>query len=517
MSYHGGDTPSLISRTQAGLKWSYLVVIVQALLSLLVLAILSRLLSPVDFGRIGIALIFVALAETISRMGIGPALVQRSNLTPRHIEAAFTLSMVFGFGMTVAVWLFAPLGGLFFGDPVIPQILSILCVAFIITGFGNVSEHMLRRQLEFRHLASADILSYAVGNGLTTIVMAFLDFGVWSLVWGTIVRHATYTLLVVRYSPPPFRIRPAVRETIDLFNYGTGSSFLYMFNFIAQQSGPFVIGRLLGAVSLGYYTRAHSLISPALRLSFTLINVLFPAVSERQHQKENLRVIYFHGMEILSLVALPIGILMYASAPEVVVVVLGGQWAAVVPVLQIFALAMPFIMCDAMNPPFIRGLGAVYREMNRQAVFAALVFFGAWFGSGWGLAGVVVAIVIAWVVLYFCMTQLALSLLGGCWRELLWRYLPALWVGGWTAFTLWLSVLLLRDTSLPVTAKLAIELLVWNFAVFAAVYFTPSFIRPAFVDWIVVNVRFDAMGRSGYYLGKILTRLNKRWATASGS
>ena len=138
MSHHGGDTPSLISRTQAGLKWSYLVVIVQALLSLLVLAILSRLLSPVDFGRIGIALIFVALAETISRMGIGPALVQRSNLTPRHIEAAFTLSMVFGFGMTVAVWLFAPLGGLFFGDPVIPQILGILCVAFVITGFGNV-------------------------------------------------------------------------------------------------------------------------------------------------------------------------------------------------------------------------------------------------------------------------------------------------------------------------------------------------------------------------------------------
>ena len=517
MSHRGDDRPSLTSRTQAGLKWSYLVVIVQALLSLLILAILSRLLSPVDFGRIGIALIFVALAETISRMGIGPALVQRSDLTSRHIEVAFALSMIFGFGMTAIIWLFAPLGGSLFDDSVITQILGILCVMFIITGFGNVSEYMLRRQLEFRQLAIADIQSYVVGNGFTTIVMALLDFGIWSLVWGMIVRHSMYTLIVVRYSPPSFRIRLAAREAADLLNYGTGSSFLYMFNFIAQQSGPFVIGRWLGAVPLGYYTRAYSLISPVLRLSFTLINVLFPAVSERQQQRDRLRVIYSHGMEMLSLVAFPVGILVYAIAPEIVVVVLGGRWTGVVPVLQIFALAMPFIMCDAINPPFVRGLGAVYQEMWRQAIFAVLILIGAWFGSGWGLAGVVVAIVVAWIVLYLFMTQLALSLLGGSWRELLRRYLPALWVGGWVAFALWVTIPFLRSTSLPVIVRLVIELLIWNFAVLAAIYFTPSFARPAFVDWMVANVRFDAIGRPGYYLRKILTQLNRRWATASGS
>ena len=511
------DTPSLILRTQSGLKWSYLSVIVQALLSLLILAILSRLLSPVDFGRIGITLIFVALAETISRLGIGPALVQRFDLTSRHIEAAFALSMMLGAGMVAVIWLIAPFAGSFFDDPVVPQILRTICVVFAITSLGNVSEYMLRRQLEFRNLAVADISSYSAGNGLTTIVMAFLDFGVWSLVWGMIVRHAMYTLIVVRYSPPPFRIRLTMPEAIVLLNRGAGFSLISMFNFVAQQSGPFVIGRWLGVAPLGYYTRAYSLITPALNFSFTLINVLFPAVSERQKQRERLRIIYFHGVEMLALVAIPAGVLVYASAPEIVVVVLGGQWDAVVPVLQILALAMPFIMCGAMDPPLVRGLGAVYQEMRRQVVFAVLIFIGSWIGSNWGLTGVVTAIVVAWISLYFLMARLALSLLGGSWRDLLRRYLPALWVGGWVALALWLSVPSLRDTTLPVIARLIIELLIWNFAAFAAIYFTPSFARPAFFDWMMVNVRFDSMGRPGYYLGKILTRLNRRWVSAAGS
>lgn len=508
---------SLTLRTQAGLKWSYLAVIVQALLSLLILAILSRLLSPVDFGRIGITLIFVALAETISRLCIGPALVQRFDLTSRHIEAAFALSMMLGAGMTAVIWLTAPFVGSLFDDPVVPQILRTICMVFVVIGLGNVSEYMLRRQLEFRNLALADILSYFAGNGLATIVMAFLDFGVWSLVWGMIVRHAMYTLIVVRYSPPPFRIRLTTPEAVDLLNYGAGFSLISIFNFVAQQSGPIVIGRWLGVVSLGYYTRAYSLITPALNFSFTLINVLFPAMSERQQQRERLRIIYFHGVEMLALVAFPVGVLVYASAPEIVVVVLGGQWDAVVPVLRILALAMPFIMCGAMDPPLVRGLGAVYREMKRQVVFAVLIFIGAWFGSNWGLTGVAMAIVVAWIALYLLMAQLALSLLGGSWRDLLRRYLPALWVGGWVAFALWLSVSLLRDTSMPVIARLVVELLIWHFAAFAAIYFAPSFARPAFVDWMVVNVRFDAMGRPGCYLGKILTRLNRRWVTAAGS
>lgn len=516
MSHHGEDTPSLISRTQAGLKWSYLVVIVQALLSLLILAVLSRLLSPVDFGLIGIALIFVAFAETVSKLGIGPALVQRFDLTTRHIEVAFALSIGLGAGMTAVIWLLAPLGGSLFGDPMVPQILETICVVFVVASFGNVSEYMLRRQLEFRNLAVADILSYVAGNGLTTIVMAFLDFGVWSLVWGMIVRHAMYTLIVVRYSPPPFRIRLTMLEAIDLLNRGAGFSLISMFNFVAQQSGPFVIGRWLGVAPLGYYTRAYSLITPALNFSFTLINVLFPAMSERQQQRERLRIIYFHGVEMLALVAFPVGVLVYASAPEIVVVVLGGQWDAVVPVLQILALAMPFIMCGAMDPPLVRGLGAVYREMRRQVVFAVLIFIGAWFGSHWGLAGVAMAIVVAWIVLYFLMAQLVLSLLGGSWKELLRRYLPALWVGGWVAIALWVSVPFLRDMSLPVLARFVIEFLIWNFAVFAAIYFMPPFARPAFVDWMVVNVRFDSMGRLGYYLGKILTLLNRRWVAAAG-
>ena len=273
------------------------------------------------------------------------------------------------------------------------------------------------------------------------------------------------------------------------------------FEFIARQGGHFVIGRWLGAASLGYFTRADKLILlPRNYVSQSLFRVLFPAMAQRQQGTDRLAIIYLHGTEVLSLVALPVSAMLFTCAPEIVSVILGGQWDPVVVLLQILAFAVLFQMCDILNFAAIGALGAVYRQSWRQGLHAFFVVFGAWYASRWGLEGVVAVIVGAQVIAYLLLTQLTVSLLVVRWRHLLRCCLPALWVGAWAAAALWLTAGLVRAMELPAVPALIIELLAWFAALIAALYYAPSYLRPVSIKWALTNIPFEVLGTPGSYM-----------------
>ena len=510
MNSNDARETSLSARTLSGLGWSYLATFCKALLSLLVLVVLARLLAPVDFGLQGIAWIFIALGARFGQAVVGPAVVQRSELTDRHIQVGFTLSMLIGIAIMGIIWLLASPIGEFFNEPRASRILQVLSVIFVINGVGVIPVHLLRRNLHFKQLMVADILAYSIGYGLTAVVLAFQGFGVWSLVWGEIMRVVIYTTTVVLYSPQDLRPRWALPEAVDLLSRGAGFSLARFFEFIARQGGYFVIGRWLGATSLGYYTRADRLILlPRNYVSNSLFQVLFPAMAQRQQGTDRLATIYLHGVEVLSLVALPVGAMLFVSAPEIVSVILGGQWDPVIAVLQILALAVLFQMCDILNVAAIGAMGAVYSQAWRQGIHAILVVGGAWFASRWGLVGVAFAIVIAQVAAYLLMSQLTVSLLKMRWQQLLRCFLPALWVVAWAAVALWLTAGQVRAMALPVGLSLLIEVLVWSATIIAAMYYAPSFARPLSVPWAMTNIPFEVLGTPGHYLIKGLKWLSR--------
>ncbi len=501
---------SLSARTLDGMKWTYLSTFSRALLSLLVLVFLARLLTPVDFGLFGIAWIFIALGARFAQSGVGPAVIQRHELTGRHIQVGFTLSMAFGIAMMAVIWLFAPLISGFFNETMVSQILQALSVVFIIQSVGVIPAHLLRRNLQFKQLMVANILAYSVGYGLTAVALAFQGFGVWSLVWAEIMRVVIYTTTVVLYSPQGLRPCWAPREATDLLSRGIGFSLARIFEFIARQGAYFVIGRWLGATSLGYYTRAARLILlPRNYVSRSLFQVLFPAMAQRQQGTDRLATIYLHGIEVLSLVALPVSAMLFVSAPEIVSVILGGQWSPVIALLQILVFAVLFQMCDILNVAAISAIGAVYHHAWRQGLHAFLVVGGAWFASRWGLGGVAIAIVGAQVAAYLLMTQLTVSLLKIRWQQFLRCFLPALWAGAWAALALWLTAGQVRAMALPDGLSFFVEFLVWLATIIAAVYYAPSFARPLSVPWAMMNIPFEVLGTPGHYLKKGLKWLSR--------
>ena len=502
--------PTLTSRTLSGFKWAFLTEAGRTLLSLLTVMALSRLLTPAQFGLLAIALVFVTLADTAGRRGIGPALIQRFDLTERHVATAFTLCVAFGLGLAAALWALAPPIGRLVSEPEVAPVLRALSLAPLITALGVVSEHLLRRGLRFNHLMTAAIVSQALGNGLVAIVLALLGYGVWALVWGTLARQALFTLAVIAYRPPPLRLRLAPREAGELLGVGGGFSAIALLNVVASQGVHFIVARSLGAAALGLYTRGFRLALVPASLSPVLRNVLFPAMAQRQRHTERLEAVHLNAIELLLLLALPASLMIAIAAPEIVAVVLGPQWDGAVPVLRILALAAAFQASNALHVSAIRAIGAVYRETWRRALCAILLIAGTWLASHWGLAGIAAAVACAWIGRHLLLTQLTLSLLGLPWRRLLARHLPALWASAWATPTLWITAHLVRDASLPAFAALALELAAWGAAAAAAVWFAPPFARPAFAHWGLAHLPFDRMGRAERYLRAVLIRLARR-------
>ena len=389
---------SLTGRTLAGLQWAGLSAAAQAVASLAILAALSRLLTPVDFGVLAIALVFVTAAQVLGLQNLGSAIVQRHDLGDRHVAAALTLAAAAGGLLAGAVWLLAPAIGRFFAEPAVAPALGALSLAIAISGLSTVPEYLLNRQLRFRALAAAELLSQVLGYGLVAIALAAHGFGVWALVWGAVARQGVFAAAVLAAAPRLPRPGLARREAGEVLRAGAGFSSIAFFDLAARQGSRLVVGRLLGAASLGHYTRATALAVFAGHPGQIVTRVLFPAMAQRQHRTDRLGAVYLHGSEFLALLALPASLMLAVSAPEIVAVVLGAQWDAAVPVLQVLGAGAAFRIGGLLNTPVTRAMGALRRVTWRLAVYACLLLAGIAAGSRWGLPGVAAAAVLAFAV-----------------------------------------------------------------------------------------------------------------------
>ena len=506
----GREGSSLTGRTLAGLEWAGLTAAVQALLSLAILAALSRLLTPADFGLTALAMVFVAAAQWIGPRNIGSAIVRHPGLADRHLATGMVLSGAAGILLAAGVWGLAPAAARLTGEPAVAPLLETLSLALAVSGLATVPEALCRRQLRFRALSAVEVSAQIFGYGVVAIVLAATGFGVQALVWGIVLRRAVHAAAVFATAPRLPRPGLAWRPASELLHAGVGFSSIALFSLAARQGSRLVIGSWLGAAALGHYTPAMALASLFGYPGRVLGGVLFPAMAERQDRVDRLVPVWLNGTEMLALLALPFGLMLAVSAPEIVAVVLGGQWDAAVPAVRILAAGAAARICGLVNRPVPRAMGALGRVAWRQAAFACLLLPAVAAGSRWGLDGAAAAASGALLVFWLMMTQLSLSLLGLDRRAWLQRLLPALWTGAWAAPALALTAMLAREADLPAAAALAAQAAACAAAAGAAVWHAPRCARARFPVWALAQWPPGAMGRPGRLLRWALACLARR-------
>lgn len=454
-----GGEGGLTRRTISGMFWAAWGKGAHAALQLLVLGIMARLVSASDFGVVSAALVVIGFSAIFSHIGLGPALVQRPQLEQRHLDTAFTTSVLFGLLLGAIVWIAAPAAAAALQIPDVQPVLRTLALVFPLQGLGVAADSLLRRDLRFRWLANLDVATYGLGYGGVGIGLALAGAGVWALVAGYMAQALLRNAILLVKQPPQWRRPFDLAAFRELLHFGGGFTLARAANYLAVQGDNLVVGRFLGPQALGFYGRAYSLMSaPAYGFGTVLDQVLFPAMAKVQHQPDRLAGAYRRGVALIALLTLPSSAALILLAPEFIAVVLGREWTAAIAPFQILTIGMLFRTSYKMSDSLARSTGAVYRRAWRQVWYAAFVVLGAWIGQHWGIAGVAWGALAALTFNFLVMAELSLNVAGSTWATFWRAHVPAVWLTIASFPVVWATAALLRGGSLPPLVVLGVSL-----------------------------------------------------------
>ena len=367
------------------------------------------------------ALLFLNLSTILTDFGIGQAVIQFRALTREHVRTSYTLSLLMAIAVGATCWLFSPAIATWFGESQLEWILRAVAASFLVRAFATTAEALLQRELRFRELAIADVAGYVLGYALPSIILAWQGFGVWSLVAGVVgqaIVRTTVVLMFRRHSIIPLLRRSAVT---DLWFNGLGFFLARITTFVATEGDNLVVGKALGAATLGIYSRAYQLLMmPVNLLGMSVDRVLFPAMSEAQDDPRRLGRAFGRSTAAIGIALGPVSAFCIVAAPELVLVLLGPQWTAVVAPFQILSAIMVLRASYKVSESVLRAVGAVFQRAGWQLVYAIATLLGAWFGSRMGVAGVAAGVALAVLLNALLMARVALPRAGMAWIEY-WR------------------------------------------------------------------------------------------------
>jgi teichuronic acid exporter len=485
-----------------GIQWTYVSVALQGLLKFGVLVVLARVLTPRDFGLLGFALMCTSFIDRIGQLGVGPAIVQAQVVTPDTEKTGQTLALVCGILSSLAVALLASSASVFFEQPALSSILLMLSVGCVPEALASNKEALLQRTMRFKEMMIADNAAYVLGMAVVGTILAISGWGVWSLVYATLVMKFVRWTLLSHFQSSTRGGCVRVHEAVRLLRTGLGFSLARLLNFFSLQGDNFIVGRLLGVDALGMYSRAYQLMTlPAVYVGQVFEKVMFPSMAQSQACHKRLAREFLLTLEAITLVALPTGVVLFVLAHEIVMVTFGERWNSIVPVVSILSFGVFFRTAYKCSDTVIRAVGAVYHYAARQALYTVLVTSGAALGALYsGLSGVAVGVVLAVALNYISMTILCSRTINVSYRSIARAHLPGGWVASCIAVVLALVVSALREWSNYPSIVCGLGIVVAGATWLAAIGLASRIFPGGFIEQALL------------YIGEFLIRSNFPWA-----
>ncbi len=400
------------NKLKRAFAWQISNVLLFALFQLAYFGVLARILSKADFGVVAVANVFVSLAVLVSRIGLGPALIQRKDISKTHIATAFYVSVLISILVYFITFATAGFFARFYEQPILERIIRMLTLSFVFSAMGSTSLSILQKKMLFNRLFFVETGAAVTGMSVG-VIAALLGAGIWSLVYGTLVLQFTKSVLAWFFSPVNIFVKPGRKEIGELFHFGFGLTLVRLNNFLSLSGLNFVLGKLMPMATLGVFERSYRIMGlPQRILGNSIDRVMFPAMSEIQDEEMRFKSFYRQNLALILSLTLTGALWLSLYAKAVVLVLLGPKWTDAVLPLQIMFLVLPFRVSVRMTDSFVRAKGLVYLSAFRKLIFNILLFVMVGFGVGFGLKGVATAILAAGIFQYFNMINLAQMYIG---------------------------------------------------------------------------------------------------------
>jgi O-antigen/teichoic acid export membrane protein len=333
-----GGAQTLGASTLRGMFWSYGSYVGGRLLSLIATAILARLISPKSFGLVALALTFMAFLDLIQGLGVAEAIViAGEEESDEQTETAFALNVALGLLLSVITAALGPAAAAFFHQPELVALMPVLGLNFLLSGVGNTHAALALKRMDFRSRTAAELAEVLI-RGVIGVALALAGAGVWSLVIGYVVGTLAWTITLWVFISWRPHFKPRRRHVGRLVRFGGSLTGIAVLGAFLSQFDNLVVGRVLGATALGFYTMATRL--PYLlivNLAVVAGRVLFPAFASLSDTAEMGRA-YLSAIEYTVMVTLPLTVFMIILAEPLMVGLFGPKWLPAVASAQVLCL-----------------------------------------------------------------------------------------------------------------------------------------------------------------------------------
>lgn len=328
------------------------------IIQLLVNMVLSRILSPTDYGIVAIVQIFLAFFQLLADMGFGPAIIQNKELTKHDV------SVIFKFSLYVAVALgivFVLLGGpvsIFYADRVYIPVFAVLGVSVFFYSLIVVPKALILKDKDFKTVNLYEIYA-GIAKGIVSVILALAGAKYYSIIIGGIVQAIITFIAYYRKRRISPRVKFELQPIKKIFQFSRNQFAFNFINYFSRNFDSILIGRVFSPAQLGFYNKSYQIsLYPNQILAGVITPVIQPIMSDYQNDKEVIKKTYLRITRILADIGVPLSVFCYFAAEEIILFLFGNQWGNSVQTFAILAVSIWLQMIASST-------GAIYQSANR--------------------------------------------------------------------------------------------------------------------------------------------------------
>lgn len=429
---------SLREKLTLGAVWTVSFRILIRFMGVISTAILARLLVPADFGLVTLAATTIAVASAFSEFSPDQYLLTHRSESQDY-DTAWTLQIIRGLAIWALMFAGASQLGLFFNEPRLELVIRVLSIGILIRSFANVGIVDFRKELDFKRDFLILLIPKLLGF-ITTIALALYLRNYWALIFGLMIGHLTHT--VASFAMHDFRPKLGLGSIRKMFRFSKWMFTSSALQFILQKFDTFLIGRLLGAQTLGFYSISYELSTIATsELAAPIRRAVLPGYSKIANDRQAFKILYLDVFSLTVMITVPIAAGIMATSDLIVLTLLGEMWVDAIPIIEIVTIVGGLQAIGSGAGPLF--LASKCPEKITAIMFGTMILqipLMLWSIEEFGVQGVAWALVAAWVwrqflSLYFVMQIIKTSFIDHTTR--IWRSVVS-------ALAMYVAVVILR-------------------------------------------------------------------------
>ena len=392
---------SLRKKATSGFVWTFAQQFGNQLVSFVVSVILARLLLPAEFGLIGMVAIFIAIGNTLLNAGLTQSLIRSTEIDQEDYSTVFFFNLIASLLIYGIIYLLAPLIANFYDQRILTDIIRVYSLTFVISAFGAVQLAKLTKEMNFRTQTLIAIPAATVG-GAIGIFMAYSGYGVWSLVWSSIITIVVSTGQLWIYS----KWTPSWVFNFNKFkehlNFGYKLTLSGLMDKIFNNLLLIVIGKFFSPAQVGFYTRAETMKQlPVTNISNALNKVTYPLFAKMQDDDIRLKRVYKKLMKMVLFVVAPVLVFLAVLAEPTFRFLFTEKWLPAVPYFQILCATGILYPLHAYNLNILNVKGRSDLFLRLEIIKKTIIVLAIVIALNFGIIALLYGQVIISIVVYF--------------------------------------------------------------------------------------------------------------------